>query len=46
VAEGCRKLHNEGLHNWHTSPNIIQVIKSKRMRRTEHVSWIGDMRNV
>jgi hypothetical protein len=26
------KLHNEVLHNLHSSPNIIRMIKSKRMR--------------
>jgi hypothetical protein len=28
VAEGCRGLHNEELHNLFASPNIIRVIKS------------------
>jgi hypothetical protein len=28
VAGGWRRLHIEDLHNWHTSPNIIQMIKS------------------
>jgi hypothetical protein len=27
-----RKLHNEELHNLYPSPNIIKVIKSRRMR--------------
>jgi hypothetical protein len=27
-----RKLHNEGLHNFCSSQNIIRVIKSRRMR--------------
>jgi hypothetical protein len=30
-----RKLHNEQHHNLYTSPNIIMVIKSRRMR------WVG-----
>jgi hypothetical protein len=29
---GCRKLHNEELHNLYASPNIIKVIKSRTMR--------------
>jgi hypothetical protein len=27
VAGGCRKLHNEVVHNFYSSPNIITVIK-------------------
>jgi len=33
-AGGWRRLHNE-LHNLYTSPNIIRVNKSRRMRRRE-----------
>jgi hypothetical protein len=31
-AGGWRRLHNEELHNFYASPNIIKVIKSRRMR--------------
>jgi hypothetical protein len=31
VAGGLRKLHNEELHNFYASQNIIKVIKSRRM---------------
>jgi hypothetical protein len=31
VARDWRRLHNEELHNLYTSPNIILVIKSRRM---------------
>jgi hypothetical protein len=32
VIGGWEKLHNEKLHNLYASPNIIKVIKSRRMR--------------
>ena len=32
-----RRLHNEELHRLYRSPNIVRVIKSRRLRRTEHV---------
>jgi hypothetical protein len=31
-------VHNEELHNLHTSPNIIRMIKSRRMTWVGHVS--------
>jgi hypothetical protein len=33
-----RRLHNEELHNLYTSPNIIRVIKRRRVRWVEHVA--------
>jgi hypothetical protein len=36
VTGGLRKLHNEEIHNVYSSPNIIRMIKSRRMRWTEH----------
>jgi hypothetical protein len=35
---GLRKLHNEELHNWYSSPGIITMIKSRRMRWAWHVA--------
>jgi hypothetical protein len=32
VVGGWRRLHNEKLHNLYASPDIIRVIKSRRMR--------------
>jgi hypothetical protein len=32
VTGGWRKLHNEKLHNLYSSPSIIRMIKSRRMR--------------
>jgi len=36
---------NEELHNVCTSPDIIRVIKSRRMGWTGHVECMGEMRN-
>jgi hypothetical protein len=32
VTGGWRKLHNEELHNLYSSPSIIRMVKSRRMR--------------
>jgi hypothetical protein len=37
-----RKLHNEELHNLYSSPNIIRMIKSRRMRWAGHVARMGE----
>jgi hypothetical protein len=34
-------LHNDELHSLYSSPNIVRVIKSRRMRWTGHVACIG-----
>jgi hypothetical protein len=39
VTGDCRKLHNEELHN--SSPNIIRMIKSRKMKWAGHVALIG-----
>jgi hypothetical protein len=41
-----RKLHNDELHNLYSSPNIVRVIKSRRMRWTGHVAHMGEGRDV
>jgi hypothetical protein len=46
VTGGWRKLHNEELHNLYSSPNIIRIIKSRRMRWAVHVARMGEKRNV
>jgi hypothetical protein len=33
-----RKLHNEELNDLYCSPNIVRVIKSRRMRWAGHVA--------
>jgi hypothetical protein len=37
VTGGWRKLHNEEHHNLYSSPSIIRMIKSSRMRWAGHV---------
>jgi hypothetical protein len=41
VTGGWRKLHNEELHNLYSLPNIIRMIKSRRMRWARHVARMG-----
>jgi hypothetical protein len=38
------RLHNEELNDLYSSPNIIRVIKSRRMRWAGHVARMGEMR--
>jgi hypothetical protein len=46
VTGRWRKLHNEELHNLYSSPNIIRIIKSRRMRWVGHVAPMGEKRNM
>jgi hypothetical protein len=39
-----RRLHNEELNDLYSSPNIIRVIKSRRMRWAGHVAGMGEKR--
>jgi hypothetical protein len=41
VTGGWRNLHNEELHNLYSSPSIIRMMKSKRMRWAGHVTKNG-----
>jgi hypothetical protein len=45
VTGGWKKLHNEELYNLYSSPSIIRMIKSKRIRWTGHVARMGETRN-
>jgi hypothetical protein len=45
VMRGSRKLHNEELHNLYSSPSIIRMIKSRRMRWASHVTRMRTKRN-
>ena len=46
VTREWRKLHNEELNDLYSSPNIVRVIKSRRMRWTGHVAHMGKKRGV
>jgi len=39
-----RKLHNEELNDMYSSPSIVRVIKSRRMRWAGHVARMGEER--
>jgi hypothetical protein len=45
VTGNWRILHNGELHNLYFSPNIIRMIKSRRMRWSGHVARMGEKRN-
>jgi len=40
------KLHNEELNDLYCSPNIVQVIKSRRMRCAGHAASMWERRGV
>jgi hypothetical protein len=41
-----RNLHNDELHSLYSSPNIVRVIKSRKMRWAGHVARMGEGRSV
>jgi hypothetical protein len=45
VTGEWRKLHNEELRDLYSSPSIITIIKSQRMRWAGHVARMGEKRN-
>jgi hypothetical protein len=44
VARVWRRLHNEEVRNLYASPNIIRIIKLRRMSWMEHAAHMGEMR--
>jgi hypothetical protein len=46
VTGEWRKLHNEELHNFYSSKDIIRQVKSRRMRWAGHVARMGEERKV
>jgi len=46
VTGEWRKLHNEELNVLYSSPNIVRVIKSRKMRWAGHIARMGEGRGV
>jgi hypothetical protein len=46
VTVEWRKLHNEKLNDLYSSPNIVRVVKSRRMRWAGHVERMGERRGL
>ena len=44
VTGEWRKLHNEKLNDLYSLPNIVRVVKSRRMRWAGHVARMGEDR--
>ena len=46
VTGEWRKLHNEERRDLYSLPNIVRVVKSRRMRWAGHVAHVGEGRGV
>jgi hypothetical protein len=46
MMRGHRELHNGELHDLYPSPSIIIINKSRRMRRADHVAYMGEKMNM
>jgi hypothetical protein len=46
VTGELKKLHNEELNDLYSLPNIVRVVKSRRMRWARHVARMGEDRGV
>ena len=46
VTGEWRKLHNEELNDLYCSPNVVRVVKLRRMRWAGHVACMGERRGV
>jgi len=46
VTREWRKLHYEELNDLYSSPNVVPVIKSRRIRWVGHVARMGERRGL
>jgi hypothetical protein len=46
VTGELRKLRNEELHELYSSPSIIRIMKSRRMRWVGHITRMGEKKNM
>jgi hypothetical protein len=46
VTGQCRRLHNEELNDLYSSPNVVWVIKSRRMNWVGHIAGLGERRGI
>jgi hypothetical protein len=46
VIKTDREFHGEEVRNFHSSPDIIRIITSRKMRSAELLACIGKERNV
>jgi len=46
VTAKWRRLHNEEINDFYSSPNIVRVIKARRMRWAGHVARMSEERGV
>jgi hypothetical protein len=46
VTGDWRKLHNKEINDLYSTPNIVRVIKSRRMRWAGYVARMGERRGV
>jgi hypothetical protein len=42
MVGGYRKLHNKEHHNLYSSPSIIRMIESRKIRWAWHVEYMGE----